>query len=142
MTDEAPMIVVAVYLRGNVLDPECITQALGICPSHSQKKGDVHITATNNEVIAKIGMWGVISQSKSTRADAHIDEILKRFDGRITSTKDIPEVEEAYLDIFLAYASKQGSTEHDAELSLTNIQLGQVNRLGLDLRITISVGPD
>lgn len=142
MTDQAPpLIVVAVYLRGSALDPASITKTLGVQPCRSQKKGDVHITATNHEVIAKIGMWALSSQSKSIMVPAHVDEILERLDGRITSTKDIPGVEEAYLDIFVAYESKDGSAD-DAELSLTDIQLGKLNRLGLDLKVTISIGPD
>lgn len=141
MTDQTPLIIIAIYLRGNSLDPKSVTNALGINPSRSQKRGDLRSTSTNHKVISKIGLWGLVSQSKAVTVPEHIEEVLANFDGRVISLRDISGVEEAYLYIYVACKTEVGVTEN-VELTVTKVQIDRLSGLGLDLRITVSSGPD
>ncbi|MGO9772716.1 MAG: DUF4279 domain-containing protein [Roseiarcus sp.] len=141
MTGQNPLIEVTIYLRGDALEPEAITRALGINPSRAQKKGDVHTTSTNHKVVRKIGLWAVDSKSKSLELSDHLSEVLGKFDTTLISLGALPSVEEAYIDIFYAYSSED-IMNVDIEFCVTKPQIDTISRLGLKLQTTVGIMRD
>lgn len=93
---------VAVYIKGDGLDPSDLTAKLKIEPTQSHRKGDKWLTSTNREVIEKTGLWSLSADTDSRELSDIINELssMLKFDG--VSMTHISGVEEAYLDIFIA----------------------------------------
>lgn len=141
MTTLAPKIIVAVYLRGDLLKPESVSQVLGVKPSRFQEKGELRITSTNRSFHTKVGLWGLISQSDSSAISDHIDELVSKLGNPVIPLKEIDGVQEAYLDIFMAIASDD-EAEKTVDFELSSEQMEKLNRLGLPVRVTITVGKE
>lgn len=134
------MLIVALYLRGDLLDPDLVTQSVGIEPSKAQRKGERLVTSTGHEVIAKLGLWALVVESDSSSLDAHLTRLADSLPPGL-ALSSIVGVEEAYVDIFVALAS---DTDGDArcELDVSPKSLELLARLGLPVRITVTVGRD
>ena len=65
-------IIVALYIRGDDLDPNTVTSELNVAPSRLQRKGERKITSSNREYIVKTGMWGLIANSDTNLLCDHI----------------------------------------------------------------------
>jgi hypothetical protein len=75
-TEAAPLISVAIYLKGSALDPALVSSVIGVEPSRSQRKGGLRAGST--KFIAKIGMWALKVKSESRSMPELIDELLQR----------------------------------------------------------------
>jgi len=129
---------VAVYLRGDLLKPEDVSQILGVKPSRSQEKNELRTTSTGCSFRTKIGVWGLIAQSDSSDISVHIDELLSKIGNPSIPLKEIHGVQETYLDIFIAIASNV-ETERDVYFELSNEHLEKLNRLDLPVRVSVAV---
>ena len=132
MKSANPLISVAIYLRGNELDPAVVSKVLGIEPSRSQKRGGFKHRSTR--FIAKIGVWALKISSDSRLVENMIDELLQKIGHPPQPLDKIEGVEDAHLDIFIAW--KDGPNE-SVEFSLTQDHLAKLNQLGLSTCFTV-----
>jgi hypothetical protein len=137
---ETITLIVAIYLRGDQLDPTDVTQSLGIVPTKSQKKCDRLISSTGKEASRRIGIWCVKAQSTSLTLSDHVAELMKLFGQNKRDLKLLKDVEDAYLDIFLA-SDQEGDSENSTTLLLHPSEINFISSLGLSIQITTSVGP-
>jgi len=100
-------IIVALYLRGNDLDPAAVTKVLGVSPSRFQCKGEKRVTSTSREYVAKIGMWGLIADSDSCLLADHIAQLASSIAVDDDILKTLAGIEEAYIDIFIAATANE-----------------------------------
>ena len=129
---------VAVYLRGESLNPEDVTAELKISPSVSQFKGESKVTSTNHSYKTKIGVWALKCESVTSDLSPSIKEVIDAFKQRSTSLMLIKNVEEAYLDIFIsAEAERQADTSYGIEID--SFSVSRIEKLGLSLKVTIAV---
>jgi hypothetical protein len=138
MKPEDPKLIVAVYLRGEDLDPERVTQSVRVEPSRTQKKGEKLVTSTGREFTAKLGLWALVVELDSSSLDAHLMQLANVLPaGSLLAA--VTGVEEAYVDIFVALVS---DTDGDAkcELALSSKSLELLSRLGLPVRISVTAG--
>jgi hypothetical protein len=126
-------MLVAIYLRGEDLDPTEITNLLGINPSDSQKRGDV-MNGTKS-TLAKIGVWSRVANNKSDNIIDHLAEIQSVFRDCQISLPDLKNVSEAYLDIYVALDPKEEFVEQIVEIP--NDSLKFFGRLGLKCVVTV-----
>lgn len=134
-------IIVALYLRGENLNPDAVTIALGISPSRSQRKGEKKITSTNREYVTKIGLWGLISDSDSCLIADHISLLASVIPWDSDTFRMLDGVQEAYIDIFVAAtADEDGEGACEFELSKENLVV--LERIGLPVRLTVTVGKE
>lgn len=131
---ERPLISVAIYLKGHRLDPDHVSQVLGIQPSRSQKKGGFRAEST--KFIAKIGMWTHKIKSDSRLISDLIDELLKQIGNPPTPLNEIDGVEDAHLDILFALDGDDGAKE-TVEFALTKNQIARLSQLGLSACVTV-----
>lgn len=134
-------IIVALYLRGDDLDPEVVTKKLGIRPSRFQRKGEKKVTSTKHEYLVKIGMWGLIADSESYLLADHVTALASNIVAHGDILNKLPGVQEAYIDIFIAATADQDG-EGTCELELNKENLTQLARMGLPVRLTISQGKE
>lgn len=134
MINKPPLLSVTIYLRGQQLIPEHVSAVLGINPSDSQKKGELHITSTNHHVIRKIGLWSLAAQNESNDVTEQIEELMKKIGQSSVPLNKIEGVDEAYIDIFIAI----NSNNETVEFELGEILLKEIARLGLLVRTTLT----
>jgi hypothetical protein len=134
-------IIVGLYLRGDDLDPTLITKKLGINPSRSQYKGEKKTTSTEQEYVAKIGMWAVIEESDTSDTSilsAHINSLASKVKMGGTIANGLDGVQEAYIDVFIAKDSDEDG-EGTCEFELSKEDFTALKHSGLPVRFTVSI---
>jgi hypothetical protein len=144
--NEQPFITVSIFLKGDQLDPDYISETLRIQPSRSQKKGEKRGGTRPNSrtYVTKTGTWWVRIDNRSRPAQDMISEVpemvgemLQMFDGFQEPLDKIAGVEEAYLDILVL---KEGTdkSEDSTEFILRKDQIFRISQLGLAVCTTVS----
>ena len=129
---------VAIYLRGDDLDPDHVSTVLGIAPSKSQSKGQKKVTSTNQVVVAKIGLWALVAETKSSDLPVLIQELALKIGDHGPVLTGIDGVEEAYVDVFVAtHVDDDGGGTCEFQLSQENVRA--LDRLGMPVRFTVAV---
>jgi hypothetical protein len=141
MRSETALLIVAIYLRGDQLDPTDVTRSLGIVPTESQKKGDKLISSTGKKASRRTGIWCVKAQSTSLTLSDHVAELMNLFGQNKRDLKLLKNVEDAYFDVFLA-TDQGGDSANSTTLSLQSSEVDFISSLGLSIQITTSTGPD
>lgn len=130
-----PLIIVAVYIRGDRLRPDEISRWLRIQPTRSQEKGV--LVPGVKPVVAKIGLWGLIAETKSPSIADHVDELLGKLRSTETPINKLTGVEEAYLDVFIAPDNETKPTAA-MEAVIREDHIQALSRLGLSIHFTVS----
>ena len=129
---------VAIYLRGDGLGPTHVSTVLGITPSKSQYKGQKKITSTNQVIVANIGLWALVAETKSSDLPVHIQELASKIGDRGPILTGIAGVEEAYVDVFVAVdAGDDGGGTCEFQLNPENVRA--LDRFGMPVRFTVAV---
>ena len=92
---------ISIYLKGVNLNPEDVTNQIGTCPTSSQKKGDKSSTPTGAMVEKKTGLWS-LSVASSEGTSGLLGQLVTRLTKNKSSLAELPNVEEAYIDVFVA----------------------------------------
>ena len=137
MTYYPPVVAVTLYLSGDMLDPDAVTQATGIAPTHSQKKGEAHITCSGKTVIRKLGVWAWEPGLRGQSVDLQMAALVRCFTSVPVRLRDLPGVEEAYVDLYSAYAP-DGDNAGGEAWTLREPHLQLLAAHGLEFRATIS----
>jgi hypothetical protein len=138
MTEKDYKIIVALYLRGDSLDPELISNTIGIIPTKSKYKGQKNITSTNREFYSKIGMWALIADSVSYNVADHINSLVLQIGKCGNTLRGISGVDDAYVDIFIAArADEDGEGTCNFELDVE--MLASLAKLELPVRFSVGV---
>ena len=134
------LINVALYLWGDKLDPQRITEILGVAPSDSRAKGQTSILSTNTVVTAKIGFWCFSTHEaglKSFELAEHIEFLRSQFGASWTKIVSLPDVQDACVDIFIAIGEEeQEDTTCYFEMSPKNVS--DLQQVGLRVQVTVS----
>gem|GEM_PF-5634681 len=102
-----PLVSVGLYIHGSDLDPDQITHILNTKPNHQHRKNDRHISASGQIVIRKGGLWRILVKIDSPEVNdhlqvlaEHVEPLLKVLREQNLSLDKLPNVENAYVDIF------------------------------------------
>ncbi|WP_082055148.1 DUF4279 domain-containing protein [Cupriavidus basilensis] len=137
MSPDEPKIIVALYLNGEHLDPDSVTREFGVVPSRAQKKGERRVTSSGREVLVKQGSWAWSVELGSTSLDDHLARLIRSFPtGKPLS--EIANVEDAYIDVFVALSSNLDG-DAKCELDIKPDVLVSLAQLGLPIRMTVDV---
>src|SRR5262245_41589276 len=106
------LIAVSLYLKGAKLDPDQITKTLGVMPSRGRREGQTELTSTNQQITAKIGVWRFSTDDEldSPVLAEHIELLRSRFGSMWTNLSNLPNVEQAFVDIFMAVDAEKENT--------------------------------
>lgn len=131
---------VAVYVKGDDLDPSELTAKLNIEPSQSHRKGDKWLTSTNREVVEKTGLWSLSVDAGSRELSDIIHELALMLKIGKASMMPISGADEAYLDIFIA-ADADDTGGGACEFDLNEKCIRSINELRLPVRFTVAIVP-
>ena len=132
------MYKVSIYLLGDELDPDSVTALLGLKPDEFHRKGKRWTTSTNREVIERTGIWVVSAKTTSNDLNRVIGDVASKIDANAPFLMQLPGVEEAFLDVFIAIdADTDGGGT--CEFELTPQDVAELTRLGLPVRFTVTV---
>lgn len=134
------IIQVSMCLKGDQLDPNRITQLLGLIPSDTKVKGQKDVTSTKKVVTAKTGLWrfSTYDELKSTVFAEHLEFLRSRFASRWKDIAKLPNVQEAYVDVFIAI-NEEKDNKNTAYFGLTAANLSDLQQLGLPMRFEVAV---
>jgi hypothetical protein len=139
--DSLPLIDVALYLYGNLLNPTQVTSMLGAKPSKTRVKGEKWYTSTNKEVVPKIGVWELTAESQSQSLSDKIAWLRQRLDSAVCSPLNISGVEKVEVSIFVALGSNnEGALDYNSEL--TSKDLAWLSSIGAIVSFSITYTGD
>ena len=128
---------VAIYVHGDNLEPQGLTELLGIKPDASWKSGEERRVNSGATVSAKAGMWTL----SVPLAEGDMDGILTKLTGALGENfpriSSVPGIESIYADIFVCISREQSDAGYT--LKLHNSGLATLANAGLDLQVTVSV---
>ena len=138
MTGAHPTHEVSLYLKGIGLNPDELTGRLGIAPTRAHKKGETWMTSTGKQVVERTGQW-VLTIRSSDDLSASLGELVA-MTGRDAPLSELPGVDEAYFDIFVAVdADDRGGGSVEFEMSVvTAVAIG---KLALPVQFSAAVIP-
>ena len=138
MTGSQPTHEVSLYLKGIGLNPDELTRRLGIAPTRARKKGETWMTSTGKQVVERTGQW-VLTIRSSDDLSASLGELVA-MTGRDAPLSELPGVDEAYFDIFVAVdADDRGGGSVEFEMSVvTAVAIG---KLALPVQFSAAVIP-
>jgi len=128
----SPLVKASLFLRGDDLKPEIISERLGISSDRQQTRGEEHTSKSGKSVIRRIGLWQIEVSERTLEIDSLVSAVLSRVpivDGGLSA---LPSVQEAYLDLFVA--EEEGCTR---TIILSPVIMNRLNELGLALHLTI-----
>lgn len=132
-------VMVGLYLKGHDLEPQAITEAMGIAPTVAHGRGETQRTSSGREFVTKTGVWGfVIDEDPAELVDV-VASLIAALGQQEESLANLPKVQEAYIDIFVAADSDEDG-EGTCEMALTDLQMKALSTYGLPIRLTVSMG--
>ena len=140
MNQQNQKLQVTLYLRGEDLEPEQVSQLLGLEPTKSQRKGEERFTSTNRKVTAKVGLWALEAESKSNDLSVLVNELASKIDDRAAVLlPSIPGMQEMFLDVFIAIDADREDGGGTCEFQLSAEDLHSLKRVGVATRFTVAV---
>lgn len=141
MTDNF-LIDVSLCLRGPDLDPDFITELLGINPTSLQKREIGQETTTSRKTIDEIGVWKFSAKSDSFLISDHIMQLTSNIlVGNITFS-ELKGIQEAFVDVFMATTAVDDGGRGTCQFELSKESLVALVRLGLPVQFTVCVVKD
>ena len=130
-------ILVSLYFYGDLLDPDVITDCLGVTPTKSFKLGDEHVTVLGGRVVRKTGLWALQSETNSVQLSDHIEQLannLIKIANRKRVLAELPNVDETYLDIFVCGGTDKDGGDAKFEISPRHLKI--ISELGARVKFT------
>jgi hypothetical protein len=129
---------VNLYILGDGVNPDAITDVIGFYPTNSHRKDDVSFTSSNHRIVAKTGLWRLKADSDSNRVSDHISQLLSGIPCSQEIMNGFEGVKKKYIDIFVAKTANDdgGGT---IKFDLTKENVGALAKTGLPLFVTICV---
>ena len=131
-------VIAAAYIKGAKLNPSEVTAAVGVAPTSSQTRGEARRISAGATISAKTGLWALIVERDGMEVSAVLTELLNAL-GPQSGLSNLPDVEEAYFDIFVAALSNEDG-EGTCEFGLVPSQSAALATYGLPVKFTVNMG--
>lgn len=138
MTGSDKKVIASLYLKGDDLDPQVVTEALRVRPTGSHARGEVHRTSSGREFVTKTGLWSLVFDQDPAEVSDVLGALLRCL-GKQRTLVNLPGVQEAYFDVFVAN-SLDGDGEGTCAMEILADQLGALSHYGLPVRFTVTMG--
>jgi len=136
-------VIASLYLHGDNLNPDDISNILGILPSGAHRKGDKRTpSATGREYVPyRSGLWSLVLDRNHAEVMDIMAELLTILAKVNLSLASLPGVQDAYFDVFIAGLINQ-SGQGKCEFELEGQQLSALARFGIPIHFTVDIGHD
>ena len=139
MNDTRVLHTVAIYLKGDDLVPEELNARIGTEADESHRRGDNYISANGKEITRRTGLWKLTRTEKSA---LDLPRLLKQLTSELSaknaSLSDLPGVEEAFVDVFIAQTADAGGGG-TSEFEIDSSSIAELGKLGLPIRFTVAI---
>ncbi|MFG6448904.1 DUF4279 domain-containing protein [Roseateles sp. BYS180W] len=139
MSTSNKKVMVGLYLKGDDLEPQQITESIGIVPTISHGRGEAQRTTSGREFVTKTGVWGFVIDEDPAEVVDVVASLIAALGQHKESLANLPQVQEAYIDVFVAADSDEDG-EGTCEMALTALQVKVLSSYGLPIRFTVSMG--
>ena len=129
---------IALYVRGRDLDPISVTKAINQMPTHAHKRGDARKTSSGQEIVAKDGMWALVRDASLNEIAEEIASVTSLLGGGV-NLRDLPDVDRAYLDVFVALPERSALESPEMTFAMTNAVLLNLSAAGIEVQFTVCV---
>ncbi|ARQ56459.1 DUF4279 domain-containing protein [Rhizobium sophoriradicis] len=131
---------VSIYFHGEDLNPENLTQFLGVEPDAQWKTGDERLLASGATARARTGMWTLSAPLRSYDVSEALAKLVGTLGKNFQNVLSVPGVESGYADIFICISRAQSDAGYT--LKLLNSHMSSISQAGLDTQLTVSVDED
>lgn len=132
MSDQNTRVEVSLFLYGHDLDPELVTERLGLTPEVAARRGDSRHWQ-GKSAVQKTGVWGY--KVKGSGVEPLVNQFIAALAPSDNILAQVPAAEDGVIEIFISMLSDEGSIACEEELSVT--QLKSLCAFGLPLRFTV-----
>jgi hypothetical protein len=135
------LVSLSVYLLGDNLLPETITEILKICPSDSRKKGEIIKSSTSGaEGVAKVGCWVLRARYRAVSENLadQIHFIVDSLGDKVNKLEEIEGIDKAFIDIYIS-PEENGGAWFTFDFSAEELKF--LSSLRLPLQVTIDCCP-
>ena len=131
------LISVTLSIVGDLLDPDDVTRALGIVPHYSRRKGDVRRSQSGKSALATAGIWEWHSRdpAHSLSVNDHLARLQKALGDRALEVKDLPNVDNAWVDVHIVVGDDDATAS--ASFVLSTDALAILQKMGVPAEFTI-----
>ena len=134
------LISVRLYVQGDRLLPNEVTQLLGVQPVRSHARGDIRTLPDGRTSTEKIGVW--VWKTGIEADDASLGDCLetlhKTFDHSRGSLTSLPNAESTWIDVHVVVdRGPEDARNTEVVLSLTPEDVGALYAMGLPVEVTV-----
>jgi hypothetical protein len=130
---------VNLYVYGHDLDPDMVTEILGIAPTVARRRGETRTTLTGKTVVQKTGVWGykIIARSEELTSGMRglLDQLIAELGHRERLLESLPQADEGFIEILFSMISDAGSVGCEVEIAESEVKA--LASFGLPLRFTL-----
>jgi hypothetical protein len=106
---------------------------MGILPTEAYSKGQTIPSRSPSPVVAKSGIWKLAIRRDDFEVGHALRDLLSGIGSEQEPFRAIPNLEDAYVDIFLAHEG-----EGDVQVLLDRDVLESLSTLGLPVQLTVA----
>lgn len=133
------LIAVTLYLWGDRLDPQTVTEHLQLTASESHYKGQQDTTTTGKVVTKRTGMWSL--STGDDLPNASLDDHIKRLESKLKNSEmrlsTLYGLDDACIDVFLT-GNRTDETGDAVCFELSAASLQFLNSVQLPLRFSVN----
>lgn len=131
--------VVSLYLYGDALVPEEITQAIKAAPDRSLRRGEKKPSRLESSTaVAKTGLWMIRAEPAAGFVSEQLASLIRRIASWPGSLINLPHVTDARIDIYLQANTPESSVGFEISRDLIN----ELSVRGLRVSLTLDIGDD
>lgn len=126
---------VAVYLHGDDLVPDVVTEQLGVAPTKSWCKGQERDIKTR-KIKSKTGLWQLKLEAESSILDDYVSELVEKLRLKaVQNVLEIPGVDRAVFDVL--YIAEAAQLSHTVLLEARSLR--RISDLGLSMTMNFGI---
>jgi Domain of unknown function (DUF4279) len=136
------LISIRMYLRGENLDPLCVSKDLDIQPARMHQRGDIRKISdgTTRSEVNGLWVWKKSISGHDSAFDECFDYFWSTFESSALKIKELPNVEDAWVDIHFVKEINKYSSDGSVEFSLNPKQILLLSSFCLPVDFSISFG--
>lgn len=126
---------VALYVFGENLDADHVTRIIGIEPTETRRKGRIRSLSSGSIAHEKRGAWILRVSGEGSDIGSLISGLIENVSSKDVDILRIDNVEEAYLDIFVAISIIDEGV-HNCSFVLSEKDVSRISKMGVPVQIT------
>jgi Domain of unknown function (DUF4279) len=108
--DICDRVVAELLIYGDELEPDVLSERLGISPSRSKRRGQITTNSLGRSRIAKVGMWFLSSENnvESKELRRHLDWLISQLRDLVSELRVLQNEPHVWMNITVIWWSNSG----------------------------------